>query len=155
MLNLKNVNMSSIVSEIIETLQLQQPERVVETIIQPDVSALCDPPLIRIVLENLIGNAWKYTGKTEHSRIEFSTIKKDNEQIYCVSDNGIGFDMKYVRNLFTPFKRLHRDPAFTGTGIGLATVHKIITRHGGSIWAQSSPDQGAHFFFTLRAFRKH
>lgn len=149
-LDITNVNMSSIVSEIIETLQLQQPERVVETIIQPDISALCDPPLIRIVLENLIGNAWKYTGKTEHSRIEFSTIKKDHDLIYCVSDNGVGFDMKYSENLFAPFKRLHRDSAFTGTGIGLATVHKIITRHGGTIWAESSPDQGARFFFTLK-----
>lgn len=149
-LTITYINMSSIVSEIIETLQLQEPERAVEIIIQPDISALCDPPLIRIVLENLIGNAWKYTGKTEHSRIEFCTIEKDHELIYCISDNGVGFDMKYSENLFAPFKRLHKESAFTGTGIGLATTHKIITRHGGTIWAESSPDQGARFFFTLR-----
>lgn len=144
-----SVDLSSIVTEITKTLQSQQPGRKVEIVIQSNITGVCDKRLIRIVLENLLGNSWKYTSKTENTRIEFSSIKKEQQTIYCVSDNGAGFDMKYADRLFAPFKRLHNASAFPGTGIGLATTHKIISRHGGKIWAESVPGQGAKFYFTL------
>jgi signal transduction histidine kinase len=145
-----SVDLSSIVTEITETLQSQQPERKVEFMIQSNITAACDIRLIRIALENLIGNAWKYTSKTEYARIEFFTIKKCGQLIYCIEDNGAGFEMKFADKLFAPFKRLHNASAFPGTGIGLATTHKIITRHGGKIWAESTPEHGAKFYFTLK-----
>jgi light-regulated signal transduction histidine kinase (bacteriophytochrome) len=144
-----SVDLSSIVTEITEVLQSQQPDRKIEIVIQSNITAVCDKRLIRIVLENLIGNSWKYTSKTENARIEFSSITKEQQTIYCVSDNGVGFEMKFADKLFTPFKRLHDASAFPGTGIGLATTHKIISRHGGKIWAESIPGQGAKFYFTL------
>jgi signal transduction histidine kinase len=143
------VNLSEIVADLFKNLRIQYPERDIELTMQPGITAECDPRLIRIVLENLIGNAWKYTGRTKSGHIEFSSIKKGQELIYCVKDNGVGFDMRYADRLFVPFKRLHSESAFPGTGIGLATVHKIITRHGGRIWAESTPGNGAQFYFTL------
>jgi light-regulated signal transduction histidine kinase (bacteriophytochrome) len=112
---------------------------------------MCDKRLIRIALENLIGNAWKYTGKTENARIEFGLIRKGNEKIFFIADNGAGFDMNQAYKLFAPFKRLHSDSTYPGTGIGLTTVQKIIYRHNGKIWAESSPGKGAAFYFTLNA----
>lgn len=144
-----SVDLSSIVTEITSILQSQQPGRKVEFVIQANISAVCDLRLIRIVLENLIGNAWKYSSKTEHARIEFSSFKKGEQTIYCIVDNGAGFEMKFADKIFEPFKRLHSDSAFQGTGIGLATTHKIILRHGGKIWAESIPEHGAKFYFTL------
>jgi signal transduction histidine kinase len=146
---MESVDLSSMALEIAGNLRTQQPQRKVEFVIQPGILAVGDARLIRIVLENLIGNAWKYTGKTEQPHIEFSLVKKDQEVIYCLADNGAGFDMKYADKLFAPFQRLHSESAFPGTGIGLATVDKIISRHGGRIWAQSSPGNGARFYFTL------
>jgi signal transduction histidine kinase len=148
-LEIRSVDLSSIVAEITETLQSQQPDRKVEVEIQSNITAVCDIRLIRIVLENLIGNSWKYTSKTENARIEFSSFKKEQQTIYCVADNGVGFEMKFADQLFAPFKRLHDASAFPGTGIGLATTHKIISRHGGKIWAESIPGHGAKFYFTL------
>lgn len=108
-----------------------------------------DKDLLRIVLENLLGNAWKYSAKTENPRVELSVYDRAGEKVYCVSDNGAGFDMKYVDKLFGPFQRLHRDQEFEGLGIGLATVARIIHRHGGEIWAEGQVGKGAAFYFTL------
>ncbi len=146
----KSVDLSTIATEICATLQSQQPGRKAEFVIQPHISAICDIRLIRIALENLIGNAWKYSSKTEYARIRFSSIKRDEQTIYCVTDNGAGFDMKFANKLFAPFQRLHSESTFPGTGIGLATTYKIISRHGGKIWAESIPKHGAKFYFTLK-----
>ena len=99
----------------------------------------------------LLGNSWKYTGKVDNPRIEFGATEKDNRTIYYVSDNGAGFDMKYVDKLFGAFQRLHKPEEFEGTGIGLVTVSRIVRRHGGEVWAEAKPDHGATFSFTLEA----
>ena len=110
------------------------------------IAAFGDPQLIESVLENLIGNAWKFTSRRETARIEVGT---DREGAYFVKDDGVGFPMDYADKLFAPFMRLHPEKDFEGTGIGLATVQRIIRRHGGRIWAESGPDAGATFYFTL------
>ena len=105
------------------------------------------------VLENLVSNAWKYTGKTPHACIEFSSTIEDDEAVFCLRDNGAGFNMKYVDKLFEVFQRLHGSKDFEGTGVGLATVKRVIERHGGAIWAESQPGKGARFYFTLPGSR--
>ena len=143
------VILSDLVIEIASGLQEQEPGRMVEFVVEKDLSVSGDGQLLRIALENLIGNAWKYTGKKELARIEFGSMKKDGEEIYYVRDNGAGFDMKYVDKLFEPFQRLHRTEEFEGTGIGLATVARVIHRHGGEIWAQAALENGATFLFRI------
>jgi light-regulated signal transduction histidine kinase (bacteriophytochrome) len=101
------------------------------------------------VLANLIGNAWKYTKNKDHSVIEFGTVNRDDEKIFFVRDNGVGFDMAFVDKLFQPFHRLHRPEEFEGNGIGLATVQRIVNRHGGRAWAEGEVGKGATFYFTL------
>jgi light-regulated signal transduction histidine kinase (bacteriophytochrome) len=118
---------------------------------QPGVMVEADPRLTRIALENLIGNAWKFTGRTPKATISFGSSLRDGQTVYFIRDNGAGFDMQYVDRLFTAFQRLHGDRDFKGSGIGLATVARIIHRHHGSIWAEGSPEHGATFFFTLMA----
>ena len=108
-----------------------------------------DPYLMQIALENLLDNAWKFTGKEAHPRIEFGTTVKDGETAYFIRDNGAGFDMAYVDKLFGAFQRLHTTEEFPGTGIGLATVQRIIHRHGGRVWAEGEIGKGATFYFTL------
>ena len=125
------------------------PARHVELVIQPDIMAFCDPGLLRPVLDNLIGNAWKFTGKTAAPRIEFGTETRDGWTAYYVRDNGVGFDMQYVHKLFAPFQRLHHANEFEGTGIGLATVKKIIQRHDGKVWIESAPGAGTTVYFTV------
>jgi len=105
--------------------------------------------LLRVALENLFNNAWKFTAKRPAARIEFGCEARDDQPAYFVRDNGIGFDMAHTKKLFGVFERLHSDAAYPGTGIGLAMVRRIISRHGGKIWAQGVPDQGATFYFTL------
>lgn len=148
-LNLQSVNLSAIVREIVDALREEQPTRSVEVQIAPDVQGMCDPRLMQVALQNLIQNAWKYTSKQESARIEFGCRKIDHETVYHVTDNGVGFDMNYVDKLFTAFQRLHTEQEFQGTGIGLATVQRVIHRHGGRIWAEGSVAQGAAFYFTL------
>lgn len=144
------VDLSIIAANIILDLQKDEPERNFEFIIEQDLLVDCDKNLITIVIENLFRNASKYSSKKPNTRIEFNAIKNDGEKIiYFIKDNGAGFDMKYAQKLFGPFQRLHSESEFPGTGIGLATVKRIINRHGGNIWAEAEIDKGATFYFTL------
>ena len=106
--------------------------------------------LLRVVMNNLIANAWKFTGKTEMAQIEFGAEETKGQRIFFVRDNGAGFDMTYANKLFSPFQRLHSEGEFKGTGIGLAIVSRIIRKHEGRIWAESEPNRGASFYFTIR-----
>jgi PAS domain S-box-containing protein len=142
-------DLSEITREFIRELQESEPERQVEIIITPELVANCDPRLLRAVLENLISNAWKFTGKKPIAKIEFGAIERDGEIAYFVRDNGAGFDKAYADKLFGAFQRLHSTADFKGIGIGLATVKRIIHRHGGSVWAEGEVDKGATFYFTL------
>jgi light-regulated signal transduction histidine kinase (bacteriophytochrome) len=144
------VNLSTIAQDIIEDLQAEKPERKVEVIIAPDLTTKGDPQLLRIVLNNLLNNAWKYTSKRSLAKIEFNTLMgDDNQLVYYIRDNGAGFDLEYADKLFTAFKRLHSQAEFPGTGIGLATVQRIIYRHGGKVWAEGECDRGATIYFSL------
>jgi PAS domain S-box-containing protein len=145
------VDLRSMASTIVTELRDQEPQRDVSVEIAPDIEANGDAQLLRVVMNNLIGNAWKFTGKREKACIEFGANSDEGIVVYFVRDNGAGFDMAYVSQLFTPFQRLHQTTEFAGTGIGLATVQRIVQRHGGRIWAESSVDQGATFYFTLAA----
>lgn len=144
------VDLSSTARAVAAELQEQAPERQVDWIIADGLVANGDARLLRVVLENLLGNAWKFTAKTPAPRIEFGRLSlADGSSAFFVSDNGAGFDMTYADKLFGAFQRLHRVGEFQGTGIGLATVQRIIHRHGGRVWAQGSVDEGATFYFTL------
>jgi signal transduction histidine kinase len=136
---------------VVAELRGNDPERTVETIIEDGLTAHGDERLLRLVLENLLGNAWKYTARQNDGKITFGTRMLGDETVYFISDNGAGFDMARADELFKPFSRLHSSEEFDGTGIGLATVQRIIARHGGRIWAEASPESGATFSFTLPA----
>ena len=147
-LNPVEFDLSIMVDEI--TAQLSESfEHEVKCIIQDHVWAVADKGLLRIVLENLLANAWKYTGKTEKAQVVFGASNFQGKNVYYVRDNGAGFNMQYAFKLFSPFQRLHTQKEFEGTGIGLATVKRIIRRHGGGIWAESTVGKGATFYFTL------
>jgi light-regulated signal transduction histidine kinase (bacteriophytochrome) len=117
--------------------------------VAPDIIAFGDRNLLRIVLDNLLGNAWKFSSKITEPRIEMGILARNGKQTYFIRDNGVGFDMTYADKLFKPFQRLHMASDFAGTGIGLATVQRIIHRHGGEVWAESKVNEGATFYFTL------
>jgi DNA-binding response OmpR family regulator len=143
------VSLDAIARRVIERLREGEPSRTVEWVIPDNVTASADPRLIESVLENLLGNAWKFTARREDPRIEIRVESGDEGPVYSIADNGVGFKMEYAHKLFGPFQRLHSEIDFPGTGIGLATVQRIIRRHGGRIWAESAPEGGASFFFTL------
>ncbi len=145
----ETIELSLLAHDIIACLKESQPDRHIELKIEEGMIANGDAKLMRIVLDNLLGNAWKFTNKVAKPKIEFGTNKKDNVQVYFVRDNGVGFDMQYADKLFNAFQRLHRVGEFPGTGIGLATVQRIINRHGGRVWAESEVDKGATFYFNL------
>jgi len=147
----ESVDLSSLVRTTAGQLSASDSERKVEVIIEDGLSAEMDPVLARALIENLMGNAWKFTSKTSRARIEFGASYEDGTQTYFVRDNGAGFDMAFSSKLFAPFQRLHTVDEFPGTGIGLATVQRIIRRHGGRIWAEGAVDGGAAFFFTFPA----
>jgi PAS domain S-box-containing protein len=151
LLNRECVQLSSMASTIVKELQDQDSRRTVNIEIAADIQANGDARLLRIVMNNLIGNAWKFTGKRDQACLEFGSNTEKGVVVYFVRDNGAGFDMAYVSQLFTPFQRLHQTTEFAGTGIGLATVQRIVQRHGGRIWAESSVGNGATFYFTLAA----
>jgi light-regulated signal transduction histidine kinase (bacteriophytochrome) len=143
------VNMNEMVRAVGERFKVDCAGRDVTFDIADLPEAHCDPVLTRAVFENLVSNAIKYSGKRDKARIEIGSSSADGETVYFVRDNGSGFDMKYVDKLFGVFQRLHTADEFEGTGIGLANVRRIITRHGGRTWAEGVPDKGAVFYFSL------
>lgn len=145
----QTVNLSAIVENNIEKYRQSDPMRVVSVDIEPDIRATGDPALLSIALENLVSNAWKYTSKNESSKIRFATANVDGKLAYYIKDNGVGFDTQYAHKLFGPFQRLHGQDEFPGTGIGLATVKRIVDRHGGDVWVNSKLNKGTTFYFTL------
>jgi len=148
-LRLETVDLSALVRELADDIRQNEPGRAVRIDVAPGVTAQADRNLMRIVLENLLGNAWKYSREREVAEIRFDRRETGGESAYCVSDNGAGFDMAQAAKIFEPFQRLHSQERFEGSGIGLATVARIIQRHGGRIWAEASAESGATFFFTL------
>lgn len=144
------INLAELARKIALGLQVAEPERRIEFVIAPDIIVSGDPQMLKVALENLIGNAWKYTRKVPEALIEFGATTCQGETVYFVRDNGAGFDMADSERMFLPFQRLHREEEFEGNGIGLATVQRIIKRHGGRIWAEGARGQGATFYFTLR-----
>jgi signal transduction histidine kinase len=151
----EDVNLSQLATLVFNELQASDPSRTVAFTAAPEVFVNGDSRLLRIALENLLGNAWKFTSRTPDAKIEFASEPGRGEfagkTVYLIHDNGAGFDMQYVDRLFTAFQRLHGDREFKGSGIGLATVSRIIRRHQGSIWATGEIGSGATFFFTLEA----
>jgi light-regulated signal transduction histidine kinase (bacteriophytochrome) len=145
---LDRVDLSGLALEVAGELRRTQPERKVEFVIAPHLEALADRNLLRLVLQNLLGNAFKFTANQPAARVEFGLGAAD-EPTFFVRDNGVGFDMAYADKLFKPFQRLHRQEEFSGTGIGLASVQRIIARLGGRVWAEGHPGEGAVFYFTL------
>ncbi len=144
----EEVDLSAMAKVVTTELQNAQPEREAEFVVEPGVVAEADPHLVRVALDNLMANAWKFTGQQEKARIEFGSAQSDGEQAYFVRDDGVGFDDQFSDKLFVAFQRLH-SADFEGTGIGLATVQRIINRHGGRVWAESDVGHGATFYFTL------
>jgi light-regulated signal transduction histidine kinase (bacteriophytochrome) len=143
------VDITQIAHAVIDEVRRRDVTRRLAATVAPGLEALADGRLVRIMFDNLIGNAWKFTSKTGEPHVEVGSETRDGEVVFFVRDNGAGFDMAYADRLFTPFQRLHGDREYAGTGIGLATVRRIIERHGGRIWADSAPGRGATFFFTL------
>jgi len=145
----EDVDLTSLARTVAADLQRDDPVRLVEFVIEDGVSAQGDARLLRVVLENLIGNAWKFTARHPSSRIEFGVTRESGEPVYFLRDDGAGFDMDYADKLFGTFQRLHSTDEFEGTGVGLAIVQRIIRRHGGRIWAEGAVEGGATFYFTL------
>jgi signal transduction histidine kinase len=143
------VDLSALAQEILGALDRQEPDRRVRVEIMPGLAAQGDSGLLRIALDNLLGNAWKYTSRQAQASIEFGATREQEGWVYFVRDNGAGFDMKHAGKLFNAFERLHTLDEFPGTGIGLATVQRIVRKHGGRIWARAAPGEGAAFHFTL------
>jgi light-regulated signal transduction histidine kinase (bacteriophytochrome) len=140
-------DLSQIAHEAIAQLQEQDPGHQVRIDIEDGLQAHCDPRLIRAVITNLLDNAWKYSARSESPHISFR--RRSDGKGFEITDNGVGFDMQYADKLFTTFQRLHPNSEFEGSGIGLATVGRIIHRHGGRVWVESEPDKGATFGFSL------
>jgi light-regulated signal transduction histidine kinase (bacteriophytochrome) len=143
------VDLSLLVHSVFNELQSREPERVVSIEITPGLQTLADERLLRVAIENLMSNAWKFTGKTARAKIEVGQIKTGDKPAFFIRDNGVGFDMAYANKLFGAFQRLHSTEDFPGTGIGLAIVQRVIHKHGGRIWAEAVKDEGATFYFTL------
>ena len=143
------VDLSKMVRDIIDDFREVEPDRKVTVNIPEDIQIRCDPRLIKLVLQNLLDNAWKFTSKLPEAQIEFGSQERDGERIIFVKDNGAGFNIEYSDKLFVPFQRLHETEEFEGSGIGLATVQRIINRHGGKVWAESTVNEGSTFYFTI------
>jgi signal transduction histidine kinase len=148
-LKLQPVDMAALVNEVIAELHEQQPQRVVTVRIGDLPRELADPGLLRQVFVNLLSNAFKFTRDTPNATIDIDCVEVKGEAAYCVRDNGPGFDMAQAGSLFGAFQRLHKSDAFEGSGVGLSIVQRIVKRHGGRVWAQAAPGQGASFYFTI------
>ena len=144
-----DVDLSALAADVVEDLRAAQPEREVEVTIEPNVWARGDKEMLRVALQNLLDNAFKFTTQQQHARVQFGRTTQPGPATIFVRDNGVGFDMNDADKLFRPFERLHPDSEFSGTGIGLATVQRVIARHGGRIWADGAQGDGATFSFTL------
>ncbi|MBW4050108.1 MAG: hypothetical protein HIU85_01405 [Proteobacteria bacterium] len=140
--------LSPIARRILDRLRAAEPARTVEAVIPEGIAAEADPPLLTIALEALLQNAWKFTRRRECARIEVGA-QPTTPPVYFVRDNGAGFDMRFADKLFRPFQRLHSEGEYEGVGVGLAAAQRIVHRHGGRLWAQSAPERGASFYFTL------
>lgn len=147
-LDRSSVDVGELVSGVVERLRSREP-RDVEVVVEPGLLAHADHNLLELALENLLSNAWKFTRKTPKPRIEVGSVVLDGQIVFFVRDNGVGFDPARAGRLFEPFSRLHSSSDFEGTGIGLATVKRIVERHGGRVWAEGRPNEGATIFFTL------
>jgi len=145
------LDLSALARALTAEFRRDAPERQVEVVIEDGLSAEGDRTLMRVALRSLLGNAWKFTAKKPSAKIELGRMSVASGPAFFVRDDGAGFDMKYAEKLFRPFQRLHSDADFAGTGIGLGIAHRIVDRHGGRIWADSAPGQGATFWFTLAA----
>ncbi len=148
-MELTDIDLSEMARLSVKEISEINPDRAVDVKIQDGLRVRGDARLMSLVLGNLLDNAWKYTAKEEYAHVEFGAFEKDSETVYYVKDNGTGFDMKYAHKLFAPFKRLHSDKEFYGTGVGLAIVERAIKRHGGRVWAEGARGEGAVFYFTL------
>ncbi len=145
----EDIDISAMAGAILDNLSMADPERKVECLIEPDLSVFGDPPTVEVLLRNLVENAWKYTSRTQRATIRITSVTLADMPAIAVEDNGAGFDMNHAERLFKPFQRLHRQDEFPGTGIGLATVQRIVHRHGGSIEVTAAPGKGARFVFSL------
>jgi light-regulated signal transduction histidine kinase (bacteriophytochrome) len=145
----EEVDLSALARAAIARLVRNQPDRAVEVVIEDGLEDTGDPRLLAVVLDNLLGNAWKFTGRRDRARIEFGASSTEGHPVYFVRDNGAGFDMAFATKLFGVFQRLHTATEFEGTGVGLATVQRIVGRHGGRVWAEGLVNGGATFHFTL------
>jgi light-regulated signal transduction histidine kinase (bacteriophytochrome) len=143
------VDLSALARDIVEELERSQPDREAEFVVAEGLEADGDARLLAVALENLLGNAWKFTSKKPAAKIEFGSFSENGTRVYFVRDDGAGFDAAYADRLFGAFQRLHNDDDFEGTGIGLATVQRVIHRHGGRLWAEGEVGKGATFYFTL------
>jgi len=148
-MRIQDVDLSELAANVAHDLQKGDPARQVDLVIAPGLRARADERLIRIALENLLGNAWKFTSRKPQARIEFGSESRDGKPVYFVKDDGAGFDMAYADKLCTPFQRLHANHEFPGSGIGLAIVQRIISRHNGKISGQGTPEKGATFYFSI------
>jgi light-regulated signal transduction histidine kinase (bacteriophytochrome) len=148
-MKMAEVNLSELAETVVERLRKENPGRHLEINIHPDLNVRGDSHLLEIALTNLFNNAFKFTGKQPMARIEFGKTEIDGKPVCFIRDNGVGFDMAYSKNLFGAFQRMHKMSEFPGTGVGLATVQRIIHRHAGRIWADAKVDQGATFYFTI------
>jgi light-regulated signal transduction histidine kinase (bacteriophytochrome) len=148
-LRTETVDLEQVVRDIIKRMREREPDRQIEVVCAALPRIRGDQRLLSIALHNLLENAWKYTSRRPQARVEVGCLTEGDRTVFHVRDNGAGFDMQYAEHLFEPFRRLHSPKEFSGTGIGLATVARVVERHGGQIWAQASLDAGATFFFTL------
>jgi light-regulated signal transduction histidine kinase (bacteriophytochrome) len=145
----EQINMSELIELILKELRQKDMGREADFSILPGIIVTGDGRLLKIALENLLNNAWKFTSKNNYTRIEFGLNEEEGKKVYFIRDNGAGFNMNYANKIFAPFQRFHSTSEFSGTGIGLATVQRIIYRHGGLIWASSNVGEGSTFYFTI------
>jgi hypothetical protein len=148
-LDLRPVDLSGLVEKVVASLRDGDPVRRIEVSVKPGATATADPELLWVALDNLIGNAWKFTSRTDGARIEFGSMRQEGETVFYVRDNGAGFNMEYAHKIFEPFQRLHGQDEFPGTGVGLAIVQRIISRHQGRVWMESAEGAGTTCYFTL------